>query len=78
MEIGPRRAIFENPQHPYTRKLMAAVPVADPTLRQTGKKLLTDEIPSPIRAVGDEPQVQPLKQVAPDHFVATHSIGGAF
>ncbi len=25
VEIGPRRAIFENPQHPYTRKLMAAV-----------------------------------------------------
>ena len=33
VEIGPRRAIFENPQHPYTRHLMAAVPVADPTRR---------------------------------------------
>jgi glutathione transport system ATP-binding protein len=78
VEIGPRRAIFENPQHPYTRKLMAAVPVADPTLRQPGKKLMTDEIPSPIRLVGDEPKVEPLKQVAPGHFVAMHSIAGAF
>ncbi|WDZ97766.1 dipeptide ABC transporter ATP-binding protein [Herbaspirillum sp. WKF16] len=78
VEIGPRRAIFENPQHPYTRKLMAAVPVADPTLRQPGKKLMTDEIPSPIRLVGDEPKVEPLHEVAPGHFVATHRISGAF
>ncbi len=34
VEIGPRRAIFENPQHPYTRKLLSAVPVADPTRRR--------------------------------------------
>ena len=78
VEIGPRRAIFENPQHPYTRKLMAAVPVADPTLRQPGKKLMTDEIPSPIRLVGDEPKVEPLREVAPGHFVAQHRIAGAF
>ena len=78
VEIGPRRAIFENPQHPYTRQLMAAVPVADPTLRQPGKKLMTDEIPSPIRLVGDEPKVEPLREVAPGHFVAQHRIAGAF
>ena len=56
VEIGPRRAIFENPQHPYTRKLMAAVPVADPARRRRERALSSAEIPSPIRAVGDEPE----------------------
>jgi glutathione transport system ATP-binding protein len=74
VEIGPRRAIFENPQHPYTRKLMAAVPVADPTRRNRERPLLSDEIPSPVRAVGDEPQLAPLVKVGPDHFVAQHRI----
>jgi glutathione transport system ATP-binding protein len=77
VEIGPRRAIFENPQHPYTRKLLAAVPVADPARRKPKTELSSEEIPSPIRAVGDEPQVPPLKQVSPGHYVATHRIAGA-
>ncbi|MFT3718655.1 dipeptide ABC transporter ATP-binding protein [Pseudorhodoferax sp.] len=70
VEIGPRRAIFESPQHPYTRKLMAAVPIADPARRHLKRSLLEGEIPSPIRAVGDEPVVPPMVQVGPDHFVA--------
>jgi glutathione transport system ATP-binding protein len=78
VEIGPRRAIFENPQHPYTRKLMAAVPVADPAQRRRQTELSSEEIPSPIRAVGDEPRVQPLQEVAPGHFVATHRIAGPY
>ena len=75
VEIGPRRAIFENPQHPYTRKLMAAVPVADPTRRSRSRELLSGEIPSPVRNVGDEPVVAPLVEVSPGHFVARHSVG---
>ncbi|SFB85226.1 glutathione transport system ATP-binding protein [Polaromonas sp. OV174] len=78
VEIGPRRAIFENPQHPYTRMLMAAVPVADPSRRHLKRELLSGEIPSPIRAAGDEPVVPPLVQVGPDHFVAQHRIAGAY
>ncbi|AMP12910.1 dipeptide ABC transporter ATP-binding protein [Collimonas pratensis] len=78
VEIGPRRAIFENPQHPYTKKLMAAVPVADPNQRHRQREVLAGEIPSPIRDVGDLPVVEPLKQVGPGHFVAMHRISSAY
>lgn len=75
VEMGSRQAIFENPQHPYTQKLMAAVPIADPKRKHLEKQLLTGEIPSPIRNIGDEPIVQPLVQIGDDHFVARHPIG---
>ncbi|MEN4911202.1 glutathione ABC transporter ATP-binding protein GsiA [Erwinia amylovora] len=77
VEIGPRQAVFGHPQHPYTRKLMASVPVADPAHRRRERALLVDEIPSPIRALGDEPAVEPLIEVGTGHFVARHAIGRA-
>jgi len=78
VEIGPRRAIFEDPRHAYTRKLLAAVPIADPARRRRKRELSSDEIPSPVRAVGDEPVVLPLEQVGPEHFVARHRVGGLY
>ncbi|WP_147196522.1 glutathione ABC transporter ATP-binding protein GsiA [Pantoea sp. CCBC3-3-1] len=77
VEIGPRQSVFEHPQHPYTRKLMAAVPVADPAHRRRERPLLVEEIPSPVRALGDEPQVAPLLEVSAGHYVARHAVGGA-
>ncbi|WP_409529681.1 glutathione ABC transporter ATP-binding protein GsiA [Superficieibacter sp.] len=70
VEIGPRRALFENPQHPYTRKLMAAVPVADPTHQRPQPVLLSDDIPGNIYKRGEEVTVAPLQQIAPGHYVA--------
>jgi dipeptide transport system ATP-binding protein len=47
VEQGRREAIFDAPQHPYTRALLAASPVADPSRRGFRAKLF-GELPSPI------------------------------
>ena len=47
VEIGAREVIFSAPQHPYTRALLSATPVADPTARRE-RILLKGEPPSPM------------------------------
>jgi dipeptide transport system ATP-binding protein len=47
VEHGPRDALFANPQHPYTRALLSATPVADPA-RKKERIVLKGELPSPI------------------------------
>ncbi len=69
VEIGPRQAVFDNPQHPYTKKLMAAVPVPDPARRKLKRNLSTDEIKSPIRPVGFQPPVRRYREVGDGHLV---------
>ncbi|MEH0885973.1 glutathione ABC transporter ATP-binding protein GsiA [Enterobacter sp. UNJFSC 003] len=78
VEIGPRRAVFENPQHPYTRKLMTAVPVADPAHRHAQRVLLQDEMPSNIRKRGEVMERVTLREVGPGHFVAPPRQDNAF
>ncbi|SPF80579.1 ABC transporter ATP-binding protein [Pseudoprimorskyibacter insulae] len=75
VEIGPRRAVFENPQHPYTQALMQAVPVADPTLRKEEKDLNFKPIPSPIHPIGHEPEASKYQEVAPGHHVLITDCG---
>ena len=78
VEIGPREAVFSDPRHPYTRKLLAAVPVPDPSRRALRRELAVDELPSPIRKLDWQAPPTALVEVSPGHFIrqATET-GGA-
>jgi peptide/nickel transport system ATP-binding protein/glutathione transport system ATP-binding protein len=69
VELGPRHAVFENPQHPYTQALMKAVPIADPTQRKSENDLNFKPIPSPIHPTNYQPVPSAYKEVGPGHKV---------
>ena len=69
VEIGPREAIFGNPQHPYTKKLMAAVPIPDPSRRNLERGVSNDEIKSPVRPPDFVPPQRLYREVSPGHVV---------
>ncbi|SBW11933.1 putative peptide transport fused subunits of ABC superfamily: ATP-binding components [uncultured Alphaproteobacteria bacterium] len=69
VELGSRAQVFETPAHPYTRRLLAAVPSADPARRRPHVPL-EGEIPSPIRRAGDAPRILAHREIAPGHLVA--------
>ncbi|MEP1520732.1 ABC transporter ATP-binding protein [Ascidiaceihabitans sp.] len=69
VEMGPRAAVFENPQHPYTQALMKAVPIADPRKRKDEKDLNFKPIPSPIHGLDYTAEPSVYKEVSPGHQV---------
>jgi peptide/nickel transport system ATP-binding protein len=87
MEIGDLHAIYEHPLHPYTKALMAAVPVPDPRKRRT-EQMPEGEIPNPINppsgcrfhprcpiARPDCAEIEPqLEEIEPNHFAACRYI----
>jgi peptide/nickel transport system ATP-binding protein/glutathione transport system ATP-binding protein len=69
VEMGPRSAVFENPQHAYTQALMKAVPIADPRKRKEEKDLNFKPIPSPIHPLSYNAEPSVYCEVAPGHKV---------
>lgn len=69
VEIGSREDVFSNPQHPYTRKLMSAVPVPDPSRRHLHRSVSNDEIRSPIRPLNYIAPKQIYREVSAGHMV---------
>ncbi len=70
VEMGTRDQIFSNPQHPYTRRLIEAVPVPDPGHRRPATVRLAGEIPSPVHPVGGAPLRVMLRDIGEGHMVA--------
>ena len=70
VEMGTRRQIFEDPRHDYTRRLIDAVPIADPTRRREGRVSLAGEPQTPIRKIGETMRRFSLRDAGEGHLVA--------
>jgi len=89
MELAERRALYEDPLHPYTKALLSAVPIPNPTLRKN-RILLKGDIPTPLDPPSGcvfhtrcpiaqfpicKDEVPPLLEHKPGHFAACHFAG---
>ena len=89
MELADRTALYDDPLHPYTKALLSAVPVPDPTVKKT-RILLKGDIPTPLNPPSGcvfhtrcpiaqfpicKTEVPPLVEHKPGHFAACHFAG---
>ena len=85
VELAECDELFDHPQHPYTKALLSAVPVPDPTVEeQREHQVLRGEVPSaiapppgcvfhprcPLAVAGCAQDVPTLREIRPGHFVA--------
>ena len=87
VEVADRRALYEEPLHPYTRALLSAVPIPDPMLEARRERtVLRGEVPSPLKpppgcvfhtrcpmaASRCSAEIPPLREIKPGHWAACH------
>lgn len=89
MELADKKTLFTSPAHPYTKALMEAVPIPDPSVKDQCK-VLAGEIPSPIDIPAGCPfsarcpyasdicrEKKPeVREIEPGHFVTCHRYSG--
>lgn len=68
VEMGVARAVLSGPRHPYTQKLISAVPSIE--RRRIDYALDTEEVPSLLRPVGFKATPQVWRQIGSDHCIA--------
>ena len=69
VEHGPTETVLHDARHAYTRALLAAVPIPDPSVHRAEVPLDARDMPSPIHPVGETIPTPPLDEIAPGHFV---------
>ena len=89
MELASSEELYENPIHPYTKALLSAIPIPDPEIQRTRKRIMLEgEIPSPInpkngcRFVDRCPNATDIckketpsfREIKPKHFAACHNV----
>lgn len=89
IEIAEGRELYDNPLHPYTKALLSAIPVPDPTKKRE-RIILKGDVPTPINppsgcrfrtrcpfAIEDCARVVPeLREIQPNHFAACIRVEG--
>ncbi|WP_077368495.1 ABC transporter ATP-binding protein [Anaerosalibacter sp. Marseille-P3206] len=89
VEKAVSHELYDHPLHPYTQALLSAVPIADPAIERTRKRIILEgDVPSPINPPPGckfqgrcsyaedicRKETPELREVKPEHFVACHLV----